>query len=64
MYMMTESFWGTVKSVITESGLCVFKGQIGMYEIGVYESAVTEKSRLDIHILCGPNQYSFKKGKR
>ena len=45
MWIMTEIFWGTGKSVIIYIGLCVFKGLIVMYDIGVYESALVKKSR-------------------
>ena len=43
MGKMTKQLLGTGQTVITDSGLCVLKGLIGMYERGVYGSPVVKK---------------------
>ena len=43
MYRMTEPLWVTGKMLITYIGFYVLKGLIGMYEIGLYGSAVVKK---------------------
>ena len=45
MGKMTKQLLGTGQTVITDSGFCVLKGLIGMYERGVYVSAVANKRR-------------------
>ena len=45
MWSMTRLLWVTVKTVIMYGGFCVLKGFIGMYEMGVYGSAVANKRR-------------------
>ena len=45
MWRMTKTLWGTGKTVIMESGFCVFKWLVGMYKRGVYDSAVVNKCR-------------------
>ena len=45
IWRMTKSLWGTGKTVIRDSGLCVLKGLIGMYGRGVYVSTVVKKHR-------------------
>ena len=45
MWRMTEPLRGTGKKLIIYSGLCVLKGLIGMYKIGVYGSIVVNKRR-------------------
>ena len=43
VWRITKPVWVTGKMVIMESGLCVLKGFIGMYERGVFGSSVTKK---------------------
>ena len=45
VWRITKPVWVTGKMVIMESGLCVLKGFIGMYERGVYGSAEKKKRR-------------------
>ena len=45
VWRMTKPLWGTGKAVVLDSGFCVLKGLIGMYDIGLYGSAVTKKRR-------------------
>ena len=43
IWRMTKPLRGTGKEVITDSDFCVLKYLMGMYERGVYSSAVAKK---------------------
>ena len=45
IWRMNKLLWGTGKMVIVFNGFCVIKGLIGMYDIGVYGSAVAKTCR-------------------
>ena len=40
-----KPLWVTGKAVIMGSGLCLFRGLIGIFEIGVYGSELVNKCR-------------------
>ena len=43
MWSLKDTWWGTRKSVIAESGLYVLRGLIGMFYRGVYDIALVNK---------------------
>ena len=45
MRRMTKPLWGRGKTVIMDSGFCVLKWFIGIYERELYGSAVVKKRR-------------------
>ena len=45
MWRLTKPLWVTGKTLIKDSGFCVLKGLVGMYDRGVYVITVTKKHR-------------------
>ena len=65
VWRMTKPLWGSGKTVVMDIGLCMFKGLIGMYDIGLYGSAVTKKRRYwPSGIYRNQINAHFKKGNR
>ena len=45
MWNMKKPLWETGKTVITNSGFCMLRGFIGMFERGLYRSELVKKHR-------------------
>ena len=53
MMRMTNTMFGSVKSVLMDSGFCVLKGVVGVLEYGVYGATVIKKIYILAQLLQG-----------